>query len=42
MYHQANLPSCEIGAVELELAPAVRTIQELFHVDANQKGDRTA
>ncbi|KAK4826812.1 hypothetical protein QYF61_011620 [Mycteria americana] len=37
MYHRANLPSREISAVELELAPATRTIWELFHVDANQK-----
>lgn len=42
MYHQAKLPSREIGAVELELAQAIRTIRELFHVDANQKSDHTA
>lgn len=42
MYHQTNLPSLEISAVELELSPAIRTIWELFRVDADQKHWRTA
>lgn len=42
MYHQTNLPSLEISAVELELSPAIRTIWELFRVDAGQKHWRTA
>lgn len=41
-YHQANLPSHEMGGVELELAPAIRTIRELFRVDAGQKLRHTA